>query len=61
MIIILHHKVNMLTIVFRVLINNLFYKCFDTVFRRNEKNYQNINYFWVMLMSALRTLVNNSF
>ena len=61
MIIILHHKVNMLTIVFRVLINNLFYKCFDTVFMRNEKNYQNINYFWVMLMSALRTLVNNSF
>ena len=51
----------MLTIVFRVLINNLFYKCFDTVFMRNEKNYQNINYFWVMLMSALRTLVNNSF
>ena len=61
MIIILYHKVNMLTIVFRVLINNLFYKCFDTVFMRNEKNYQNINYFWVMLMSALRTLVNNSF
>ena len=61
MIIILHHKVNMLTIVFRVLINNLFYKCFDTVFMRNEKNYKNINYFWVMLMSALRTLVNNSF
>ena len=61
MIIILYHKVNMLTIAFRILINNLFYKCFDTVFMRNEKNYQNINYFWVMLMSALRTLVNNSF
>ena len=36
----------MLTNVLRVIINNQFQKSFDTIFMRNEKNYQNINCFF---------------
>ena len=30
----------------RALVNNLFYESFDTIFMKNEKNCQNINYFF---------------
>ena len=35
----------MLIDVLKILINNLFYKNFDTNFIKNKKNCQNINYF----------------
>ena len=36
----------MLTSVLKVLVNNLFKECFNITFMENEKNYQNINYFF---------------
>ena len=39
----------MLTSALRVLVNNSFYESFDTAFMRNEKSYQNINFFFLFL------------
>ena len=36
----------MLKSVTKTLINNLFFKNFNIIFMKNEKNYQNINYFF---------------
>ena len=35
----------MLTSTLKALVNNLFWKKFDTTFMGNKKNYQNINFF----------------
>ena len=41
----------MLMGVYKVIINNLFLKSFDTIFMKNGKNCQNINCFFLFLLS----------
>ena len=45
----------MLTSAFRALVKNPFKESFDITFMENEKNYQNINYFFSFPIKTLLT------
>ena len=47
----------MLTNPLRAIVNNLFQENFDTTFIENEKNYQNINYFFFLKTFSLNGLL----
>ena len=46
---------------FRVIINNLFYESFDTTFMKNEKNCQNINYFFYFFVKFFFKWIINQY
>ena len=44
----------------RAIVNNLFFKNFDTTFMENEKSFQNINYFFSFPMKTFfKWIVNH--
>ena len=45
----------------RALVNNLFYESFDTTFMKNEKNCQNINYFFYFFVKFFFKWIINQY
>ena len=48
----------MLTNALGAIVNNLFQENFDTTFIENEKNYQNINYFFFLKNIFFKWIIN---
>ena len=49
----------MLMAALRIMVNNSFQENFDNTFMGNEKNYQNSNYFFFLIKTLFKWIVNH--